>query len=358
VTTATLPDLTPAWRRVLVVLLGTAAAVIVASGVRAVADLLNPVLMAGFLALLLQPLLHRMRRLGGFAVAILVLVVVVGGLALVGFVGVSLRQVAVELPRYQEQLQGVLASLTGQLAARGIDAATYIESAVTGPAVGRTVIGLSGAIASGFGNLVLTLFIFAFMLGGMWEMERRANRAAADHSPLAARFLAFSSTIRGYMAVRSVLGAAAAAANYVLLLVIGVEYALLWAVLSFLLSFVPNIGFLLSMLPPMLLALLDGGWLPALAVFVGYQVINTVADNVIGPRYIGRQMKISALLSFLSVIFWAWLLGATGAILAVPLTVLIQDLAFGPGAAPDIGAPEPVGPGVVPTPGADAVAGQ
>ena len=65
-------------------------------------------------------------------------------------------------------------------------------------------------------------------------------------------------------------------------------------------------------------------------------------DNVIGPRYVGRQMQISALLSFLSVIFWAWVLGATGASLAVPLTVLIRDLAFGPVSPPDIAPPRPV----------------
>lgn len=311
-------------------MLGAAAVVIVASGVRATANLLNPMLMAGFLALLLQPLLHRLRRLKGGAVAIVVLVVLLGGLALLGFVGVSLRQLALELPRYQDQMRSLVSSVTDALSTRGINAGAYVESALTGPAVANTVLNLSGSLASGFGNLVLTLFIFAFMIGGMWEFERRANTESADHSPTAARFLAFSTTIRGYMAVRSALGAAAAILNYLLLLLLGVDYALLWAVLSFLLSFVPNIGFILSMLPPMLLALLANGWVNALFVFAGYQVVNTLLDNVIGPRFIGRRMKISALLSFLSVIFWAWLLGPTGAILSVPLTVLIHDLAFGP----------------------------
>ncbi|HEX8829561.1 MAG TPA: AI-2E family transporter, partial [Longimicrobium sp.] len=119
-------------------------------------------------------------------------------------------------------------------------------------------------------------------------------------------------------------------------------HALLWGVLSFLLSFVPNIGFTLSVIPPLLLALLEGGWVRALIVFAGYQVINTVIDNIIGPRFVGRQMQISALLSFLSVIFWTWVLGPTGAILAVPLTVLVRDLAFGPADPPDLGPPQPV----------------
>jgi AI-2 transport protein TqsA len=350
VTFESFADLAPPWRRLLLFLFGAACTVIVLAGVRAVANLLNPLLLAGFLALLLQPLLNRLRRLGGIAVAVVVLVVVVSALLVAGFVGVSLRQLALELPRYQGELRGLLSALTEALAARGINAGAYIESALTGPAVAGTLLSISGAVMSGLGSLVLTLFIFAFMLGGMWEMERRASRQAVDHSPLAERFLAFAGTIRTYMAVRSVLGLGTAALNYVLLLLLGVEYALLWATLSFLLSFVPNIGFALSMLPPLLLALLGKGWISALIVFAGYQLINTLLDNVIGPRYTGRQMKISALLSFLSVIFWAWILGPTGAVLAVPLTVLIQHMAFGPVERPDLGRPEPVKPSTLPAP--------
>lgn len=330
-------------------LIGGACAVILLAGARAVANLLNPVLMAGFLALLLQPVLHRLQRFGGFAVFIIVLAVVLSGLALVGFVGVSLRQVALEVPTYRTQLDALIASVIEQFSARGIDAAAYVQSALTGPAVGRTVLGISGAIAGGFGTLVLTLFVFAFMLGGMWELERRASKDAEDHSPLAERFLKFSKSIRGYMGVRTALGLAAALLNYVLLLILGVDYALLWAVLSFLFSFVPNVGFVLSMIPPMLLALLEAGWVNSVIVFVGYQVVNTVIDNVVGPRFIGRQMNISALLSFLSVLFWAWVLGPIGAILSVPLTVLLRDMIFNQEDPPDIGPAAPITPSTLPS---------
>lgn len=346
-----LPPVRLSSRRLFLVVLAAACTVIVVAGIRAVAGLLNPVLMAGFLALLLQPLLNKLRPLRGGAVAVVVLVVLLGGLALVGFIGVSLRQLALEVPRYQAELQALLTSVTRRLADRGINAAAYIESALTGPAVGRTVLNISGAVASGFADMALTLFLFAFVLGGMWELERRANREALDHSPTAERFMAFATTIRSYMGVRAVLGLAAAVANYLLLLLVGVDHALLWGVLSFLLSFVPNIGFLLSVVPPMLLALLGKGWVSAAIVLIGYVVINSALDNVIGPRLVARQMKISALLSFLSVIFWAWVLGPTGAILAVPLTVLIQQLAFAPGARPDLGTPRPVTPSTVPVPG-------
>jgi len=320
-------------RNLLMYMVGGASVVVLTAGLKAVAGLLNPVLMAGFLALLLQPFVRRLQKLGvagGGAVALVVAALVVTGLALVGFVGISLRQVATEIPAYRTQLEGIANSLTQMAAARGFDAAAYVNSALSGPQVGRAVLNVMGEVASAFGNMVLTLFIFAFMLGGMWEMERRASKRARDHSPMAARFLAFSETLRGYIGVRAALGLVAAVLDYVLLVALGVDHALLWGVLSFILSFVPNIGFTLSLLPPTLLALLEGGWVRALIVFAAYQVINTVIDNVIGPRFVGRQMQISALLSFLSVIFWAWVLGPTGAILAVPLTVLVTDLVTAP----------------------------
>ncbi|MBB4635503.1 AI-2E family transporter [Longimicrobium terrae] len=339
-------------RNPLPILIGAAAVVILISGMRSASGILNPMLMAGFLALLFQPITRKLRRwglAGGLAVTLVVLAVVVSGVLLVAFVGVSLRQIAVEFPRYRTELEGVLASLSGMAAEYGIDAGAYLERAVKGPEVARTLLNASTGVAGGLSSLVLTFFIFAFMLGGMWQLERRARTGARDHSPAAAQFLAFSKTIRGYMAVRAVLGLIAAVLNYALLMILGVDYALLWAVLSFVLSFVPNIGFTLSLIPPTLLALVGGGWRDALIVFVGYQLINNVLDNVIGPRFVGRQMQISALLSFLSVIFWAWVLGPTGAILAVPLTVLIRDLAFGePGA--DLAPQQPVTSSAVPTP--------
>ena len=331
-------------------LFGAACAVLVLAGVRVAAELVDPVLMAGFLALLLQPLLNRLRPLRGAAVPVIVLAVVLGGLVLVGFVGTSLREVALEAPRYQSQFQSLVTSITQQLAERGINAAAYIESALTGPVVGRVALSISRAIAGGFGSLVLTLFIFAFVLGGLGELERRANKEALDHSPTVERFLAFSASLRGYVGVRSLLGLAAAVLNYVLLLIVGVEHALLWGVLSFLYSFVPNVGFVLSLLPPALLALLNGGWVSAAIVVGGYIVINVVLDNVVAPQLIARQMEISPLLSFLSVIFWAWLLGPTGAILAVPLTVLIQQMVFGSAEPPDLGTPKPVTPSAVAAP--------
>jgi predicted PurR-regulated permease PerM len=325
-------------------LLAGAALVVVTAGLKAASGLLNPVLMAGFLALIVQPLTHRLRGRvgGGVAVTVVVIVVLLVGLSLVGFLAVSLRQVASEIPGYRAQFDSIANSVAAAFARRGIDAAAYVEQALRGADVGRIALTVTSAVASAFGNAALILFIFAFMLGSIWDMERRAQEHPERHGPFAKRFDEFSKALRGYIAVRAMLGLAAAVLNYGVLLILGVDHALLWGVLSFLFSFVPNIGFALSLIPPMLLALLESGWVRAVIVVAAYQLINIAIDNVIGPRIVARQVQISALLSFLSVIFWAWVLGPMGAILAVPLTVLIRDLTFAPGERPDLGPPAPV----------------
>ncbi|HEX8691256.1 MAG TPA: AI-2E family transporter [Longimicrobium sp.] len=322
--------------------------VILAAGMRAAASVLNPVMMAVFLAVLLGSTVNALTRRrvpSGLAVTVVILVVVLTGLVGVAFLAGSLRQVAVQLPSYVAQLNGLFQQLKADPSI-GPRLPADLPSLVGGRDAARVAVSMVTALLGAVGNLSLTLFIFAFMLGGVARMERDVETRAASRTDFGLRFQAFTEKMRAYMGVRAVLGLVAAALDYVLLLVMGVEHALLWAVFSFLLSFVPNIGFTLSVIPPALMALLGLGWKQAVIVVVVYMIINNVVDNVIGPRYVGAEMKMSALLSFLSVIFWAWVLGPTGAVLAIPLTVFLRDVALGMGEKPVV--VQVPGPGPLP----------
>jgi AI-2 transport protein TqsA len=318
----------------LMYLLIGACLVILTAGLRATASMLNPVLMAIFLGVLLGPTVNALRRRrvpGGIAVTAVILLVVAVGLFSVGFLIQSLRGVAAQLPAYAAGLQAQYDVLAGQLATRGIELPNPRSLAVDNARTGLSIAGATvSAVLSALGSLSLTLFIFAFLLGSVAKMERDVA-SRADVSDFGVRFLAFAAMMRRYMGVRTVLGLVAAVADYALLWALGVDNALLWAVFSFVLSFVPNIGFTLSVIPPAAMALLGLGWQKAAIVVVGYIIINNVVDNVIGPRYVGAEMKMSALLSFLSVIFWAWVLGPMGAVLAIPITVFLRDVAMGMG---------------------------
>jgi AI-2E family transporter len=105
-----------------------------------------------------------------------------------------------------------------------------------------------------------------------------------------------------------------------------VDFALLWGLLSFLLSFVPNIGFIVSMIPPALLALLEFGPESAALVILAYCVINLLVDYALRPRIIGRDVDISQSVTFLGVIVWGLILGPVGALLSVPLTLIVRLL--------------------------------
>jgi predicted PurR-regulated permease PerM len=109
--------------------------------------------------------------------------------------------------------------------------------------------------------------------------------------------------------------------------VLGVHYALVWGVLSFFLNFVPQVGIILSWIPPAVLAMVTYGWSRALTVILAYTVINFVIDNILKPRFMASGLNISFLAIMLSLLFWGWVLGPAGAILSVPLTLAVRRFA-------------------------------
>ncbi|HEY9738246.1 MAG TPA: AI-2E family transporter, partial [Trichocoleus sp.] len=169
-----------------------------------------------------------------------------------------------------------------------------------------------------------TLFIFVYMLVGASSFGHKLQRGLGTGHPMLFRLEMFSRSISVYILIKTWLGAMAAIGQILLLLVLGVDFALLWGVLSFLFNYIPTIGYVIALVPPVLMALLQFGLVKAIIVFVGYAVINNFFDVVLGPRYLGRGLDLSALVTFLAVILWAWIFGPIGAFLALPLTVMLK----------------------------------
>jgi len=106
--------------------------------------------------------------------------------------------------------------------------------------------------------------------------------------------------------------------------VLGVDFAILWGLLAFLLNYVPTIGSILAAVPPVPLAFVQFGPGKALLVAAGYIVINVVIGNLIEPRIMGKGLGLSTLVVFLSLLFWGWALGTIGMLLSVPLTMVVK----------------------------------
>jgi predicted PurR-regulated permease PerM len=127
-----------------------------------------------------------------------------------------------------------------------------------------------------------------------------------------------------YFSIRARLNLITGAGVTLICLLLGVDSPFLWGVLAFFLSFVPYIGLAIAMIPPTLLALAEFGWVQALIVVIGVTIINVLIENVLEPGYTGKRLSVSPTIVFLSLFFWSWLLGPIGALLSMPITVLLM----------------------------------
>jgi AI-2 transport protein TqsA len=123
------------------------------------------------------------------------------------------------------------------------------------------------------------------------------------------------------MAIKTWMSLATGIAVFIWLVIIGVNYAVLWGLLAFFLNYVPNIGSIIAAIPAVLLALIQLGLVKSIIVAGGFTVINLLIGNVIEPRFMGRGLGLSTLVVFLSLLFWGWVLGPVGMLLSVPLTM-------------------------------------
>jgi predicted PurR-regulated permease PerM len=173
-------------------------------------------------------------------------------------------------------------------------------------------------------TLVFAVLIVTYLL---LDADRlRARLLATTSADTIARYESLAAELVTYVKVRAALGGAAAIADTVLLLVLGVPYAILWGVVSFLFSFVPNIGFIVALIPPTILAFLEGGIGPAIAVVGGYVAINLAFDYVLQPRVLSISLDLSPVVTIVSILAWTVVIGPFGALLAVPLTIAMRTI--------------------------------
>jgi predicted PurR-regulated permease PerM len=157
-------------------------------------------------------------------------------------------------------------------------------------------------------------------------MPHLLAEAALSRPRLVGALAIFASTTRRYLFVSTVFGLGVAVLDTIALEIIGVPAPLLWGLLAFLTNYIPNIGFIIGLVPPAVLALLDSGLGEMIAVIVIYSLLNLVIQSVIQPRVVGGAVGLSTTLTFVSLVFWSWVLGPLGAILAVPMSLLVRAI--------------------------------
>lgn len=310
-------------------LLIAAALIILLAGIKAAAALLVPFLLSVFVALIAAvPLSWLIRKgLHRNLASLLSLILVIAVIVTIGTViSKSLGEFNNNelLVHYGERLGLIFSTSLNWFDQRGLAFGREHLEEMFNPSAFFTQIGslfgtLASALSDGFFILLLAIFLLLEATHIPDKMKLLNLNEGAQ-----ALFSKFQTHLNQYLAIKTTMGLATSASVWLMLVVLDIDFPLLWALLAFFLNFIPNIGSLIAAIPPVLLALVDQGWSTAGILLVGYLVINNIYGNVIETRLMGRGLGLSTLVVFLSLIFWGWLLGPIGALLSTPLTMVVK----------------------------------
>jgi len=307
------------------VMLILAATVVVLVGIRLSAPILNPIFFAVVLTLLFSPIYSWLKRRGlpsPLALVIMLVVIAAIFIALFFILGVSISKFSGRVGFYTSQLNSQLVDLDALLERLGlsnVDLRDVIKPSALTDVLGTILSGIAGFLS----DLFLILVIMLFLLAEGPAMMDRLRAGTSGNNPQVERLTTIGRSVVRQFGLRAIVNLVTGAGVTVLLFFLGVDFPLLWGILTFFLSFVPYIGLVLAVTPAVVLALAEFGVSRAVLVIAGVIVINILAENVLSPMMMGRGLNISPTIVFLSFVFWAWLLGGPGAFLALPITLFV-----------------------------------
>ena len=325
---ATAPEGLP---RGVIVLLGLAGVVVAVAGLRSVSDIIGPVFLALMLTVTASPLSTWLRRRGApvwVAAAALLVTVYVTLFGLGGALVLSATRLIDLVPQYQSQLSALRADVAQALSALGVDTeqVRQVSDLITPGSVADLFGAVLGGVLGLLSNGIFLLAVLLFLCLDAVHFPVRLGKAARQRPQVVDALRSFAQGTRSYLLVSTVFGLIVAVVDTLMLWALGVPLPLLWGLLSFITNYIPNIGFIIGLVPPALLGLLEGGVETMTLVIVLYCVVNFVIQSVIQPKVVGDAVGLSATVSFLSLVFWTWVLGPLGALLAIPLSLLAKGL--------------------------------
>ncbi len=312
---------------ILRILIGGACLVIILAGIKAASEIISFVLIAALLAISITPIVIFLTNKGlkrGPSLFITIFSLLIIGIMLLTLLGTSVFELSRTLPTYEERMQEILVSVDSVLEKYNFDIDKVIEQTEFDT---KKFVQIATSLLSTLGNFlgsgIFLIIIVSLMLVEFSGYEHKIQAGNIHPGSLSARMYEVRTELRKFLSITALTGLMSSVCNVILLLALGVEFAVLWGVLSFFFNFIPVVGAILAFLPPFLLALLQFGWTKAIIVVVGFALFNNIADNVIKPKLMKDGLNISVLIIFLSLFFWSWVLGFAGAILAIPVTIAI-----------------------------------
>ncbi|MCG9722477.1 AI-2E family transporter [Shewanella sp. Isolate7] len=302
--------------------------VVILAGIKAASPIVVPFVLSAFIAVICNPAINGMTRLKlprALAVAIMMVFIVLMGLWLASLVGSSINEFSRQLPVYRDQLVEQFAWILTKLQAFNIELSKEQILAYFDPGIALSMTtNMLSSVGGVMANLFLIILTVVFMLFEAQDLPKKLHFALDDPDMRIKQIDKFLLSVNQYMVIKTLVSLGTGVVVGTVLAIIGVDYALLWAVVAFLFNYIPNIGSIIAAIPPVLLAFIQLGPAGAGGTALLYLATNTVMGNIVEPKYMGRGLGLSTLVVFLSLIFWGWLLGSVGMLLSVPLTMIVK----------------------------------
>ncbi len=311
--------------RLALYLVGVASIFLILFGIRGSASIINPILLAAVITITVLPVPSRLAKRGlpgwlALVLSILMVVVLLG--LVIGTVFLSITKLSTELPTY-------MASASQQAStdlALAPDSSTSVQIEQVTRSIGPVTQNVLSAVVNLLVQFGMALFIFFFMISAALSLPVPSRLGLDPNTPIISRISTLTADVRKYMTVLTGVNFLVGLGNVVFLLVLGVDYAVLWGLLAWFMGYIPSIGFIIALIPPVLMAYAQYGLQTALIVLVGYILINGGVQNFYQPKVMGDRLKISPVIVFIGLFVWGFLLGGIGAILAVPMTILMLTI--------------------------------
>lgn len=304
-------------------ILGGAGLVVIVAGIREAAHLIVVVLISLFLAYVVVPvprwLIRRYKLRTGAAIAvtlILLCLVYVVFTRLLVFTAVRIQQ---KLPFYEERFSAIYQQLDAYASAHDVQIGGLVSS--NEPNSERIFEFLRSNLPTLAGLISDRVLIWLLSLLFLAQI---AEQDETKQGVFAASLKHYGGDVQAFIAVMAKSASITAMGNLVVFVALGVDFPVLWCVVSFFMSFIPSLGFFVSLVAPVLLALIKFGWTRAILVAAGMAMVNMLVEYVVQPKFMKKGLEVSFLELTLSLMFWGYLLGPWGAVLAIPLTLSLK----------------------------------
>lgn len=308
------------------ILFYSTAVVILTIGMREISGILVPVFFSIFAFLIFAPLVNWFERRdvpGPISIGLVIAFFIIIATSTVLLVAGSLLQLSEQIPGYQTQFLDFIQGFEHYMPISYESSFEEILRDIAVFLLGLTAGILTGALNAGTTTsliIITTIFLLLDAAGAL----RRIQRRAVTQQILILRVIELGKEVVSYILIRTEINLIAGIGTTILLLIGRIDFAILWGFLTFLFGYIPFLGFILAAFPPVLLALFKYGPLGALIILAGVWLINELVESVVFPSFAGKGLKLSTSIVFLSLLYWSFVLGPPGALIAIPLTMVVK----------------------------------